>query len=103
MPQPMLFILALADIFSGILLYFHPDWLKLLFYFAFLCLAKGGWSLIAAFSSRFYFDFLGLLDILAGIFLLLLYYKITAPFLGIVGIMLALKGIWSLFFSVSSS
>lgn len=104
MPHIGLFILAVVDILSGILLYFNPDFLsKLLLYIAIACLAKGGWSLLTSLISRFYFDFLGLLDLVVGVFLLLLYNNISFPFFTVFGIMIILKGIWSMFFSIISN
>lgn len=104
MLHPVLFILAFADVLSGIFLFFHPGfWIMLFLYLGILSIVKGGWSLIAAISSHFYFDFLGFLDIVAGMSLLFLYYNFTFPFLTVIGIMMMGKGIWSLFFSVSAS
>jgi len=103
MLQILLFILAIVDILSGALIFFHPaSFSKIFLYLGFICLTKGGWSLITALTSKFYFDFLGLLDIVSGIFLILLYYKFTLPLLTIIGIMIILKGIWSMFFSITS-
>ncbi len=102
MPHPMLFILALVDILSGILLFFHPGfWLKLILYLAIISLMKGGWSLMTAFASRFYLDFLGFLDIIAGISLLFLYHESILPFFTILGIAMVMKGLWSMFFSIT--
>ena len=103
MLQILLFILAIVDVLSGILIIFHPAFLSnLLLYLGLICLAKGGWSLIAALTSKFYFDFLGLLDLVSGVFLILLYYKFTLPLLTVIGIMIILKGVWSMFFSITS-
>ena len=104
MPHVGLFILALVDIAAGILLYFHPGFLpKLFLYFAIFCLAKGGWSILSAIVSKFYFEFLGLLDVAVGVFLFLLYNNISFPFFYVFGIMLVLKGIWSMFFAVTAN
>lgn len=103
MPHPLLFILAAIDIISGGLLFFHPSFLtKVILYFAVICLVKGGWSVFTSIISKFYFDFLGFVDLFAGIFLLLLYYNFSLPFLSIVGLVIFLKGIWSMFFSITS-
>ncbi len=58
--------------------------------------------MMTAFASRFYFDFLGILDVVAGISLLLLYYHSTFPFFPILGIMMVVKGVWSVFFSFTT-
>jgi hypothetical protein len=103
MPHPMLFILAIIDIFSGVLTYFHPGFLvRPYLYLAILCFIKGGWSFIAAVGSHFYFDILGFIDIIVGICLLLMYYNVTFPFSSTIGIIMILKGIWSLFFSITT-
>lgn len=102
MPQIALFMLAVFDVLSGILLYFHPSFAAgLLIYFSIICLAKGGWSILSAVISRFYFEFLGLLDVVVGIFLFMLSRGISLPFFSIFGIIIILKGIWSMFFSVA--
>lgn len=104
MLRPLLFILAFADVLSGIFLFFHPTfWFRLFLYLGVLSISKGGWSLITAISSHFYFDFLGLLDVIGGLALLLFYYNLTFPLLTVFGIMMMAKGLWSLFFSISSS
>src|SRR4030042_5269255 len=98
MPHIALLILAIFDIASGVLLYFHPALVpKLFIYFAVVCLAKGGWSILSAFVSKFYFEFLGILDVIVGIFLLMLYKGISFSFFPMFGIIIILKGIWSLF------
>jgi uncharacterized membrane protein HdeD (DUF308 family) len=102
MPQIALFMLALFDILSGLLLYFHPVFASDFFiYFSIICLAKGGWSILSAFISKFYFEFLGVLDIVVGIFLFMLYRGISLPFFSIFGVIIILKGIWSMFFSIT--
>lgn len=102
MPHIALFILALFDIASGILLYFHPAFaLNLFIYFSIICLAKGGWSILSAIISRFYFEFLGILDVIVGVFLFMLSRGMSFSFFSIFGVIIILKGIWSMFFSLA--
>jgi len=97
-----LLLLAIVDIFSGSLLYFHPSFLvRPFFYLGVICLTKGGWSLITSIAQRFYFDILGLLDIIAGLFLIMLYNGVSFPFFSVFGIMIILKGIWTMLFSIT--
>ena len=103
MPHIGLLVLAIIDILSGLLLYFHPSFLvRPFFYLGVICLTKGGWSVISSFLQRFYFDILGLLDMIAGLFLVLLYQNISFPFFSVFGIMIILKGLWTMFFSITS-
>jgi len=103
MPHLGLLILAIVDIFSGLLLYFHPSFLvKPFFYLGVICLTKGGWSVLSSFIQRFFFDILGFLDILAGLFLILLYNNISFAFFPVFGIMIMLKGLWTMFFSITN-
>jgi len=103
MPHPLLFLLAFIDILSGIFLFSHPGFLvRLVFYLGIICLMKGGWSLMTALTSKFYFDFLGFLDVIAGASLILIHFNHIFAFFTIIGIMMIVKGIWSMFFSVSS-
>ena len=99
----LLIILAVVDIVSGFFIFFHPGILmRLIFYLAVICLAKGGWSVLSSAIGGFHFDILGWLDILAGIVLLANFYSISFPFLSIVGAAMLLKGAWSLLFSITN-
>jgi len=103
MPNVLLFVLAIIDILSGIFLFSHASFLaRLVFYLGIICLMKGGWSLMTALTSKFYFDFLGFLDVIAGASLLLIHSNHILAFFTVIGIMMIVKGIWSMFFSVSS-
>jgi uncharacterized membrane protein HdeD (DUF308 family) len=103
MPNVLLFVLAIIDILSGIFLFSHASFLvRFVFYLGIICLMKGGWSLMTALTSKFYFDFLGLLDVIAGVSLILIHSSHILVFFTVIGIMMIVKGIWSMFFSVSS-
>ena len=103
MPNVLLFVLAIIDILSGIFLFSHANFLaRFVFYLGIICLMKGGWSLLTALTSKFYFDFLGLLDVIVGVSLLLFHSGHILAFFTVIGIMMTVKGIWSIFFSISS-
>lgn len=104
MPYIPLFILAIIDIVAGIFLYFHPSFLyRPYLWLSVICLIKGGWSLVTSAAHRFYFDLLGLLDVVVGISLLLFYNNVTFPFFYIFGVAIILKGVWTMFFAVASN
>lgn len=85
-------ILGLMDLAGGIMLYFGSS----NFYVGLLFLLKGLYSITMSALANFYFDFLGWVDLLAGLtFLFSLAYLSR-----LIGIALFLKGIYSLFFSV---
>ncbi|MBU5690076.1 MAG: hypothetical protein QXM68_03250 [Candidatus Aenigmatarchaeota archaeon] len=95
----MLFILALSDLFSAYFLIkgiTHP----LIVAFLWLHSIKGITSLMGSFASGYYFDWMGVTDVLAALLILLM----TLPLVGVffakiafyVGILMAIKGIYSM-------
>lgn len=65
-------ILASLDILAGILILFldiAPQ--QLLYYVGILMLFKAGYSFAMSIASQFYFDYAGIIDLLAGASLLL--------------------------------
>lgn len=94
-----LVVLGILDIIFGILLgisgmidFAGSFWVMV---FGIVAILKGLYSLATAASSGFYFDVLGILDLLAGIFLLLTYGSIFFDFFVYFGIIMILKGLYS--------
>lgn len=100
--QVLLFILGAVDVFVGLILAFHPAFISssIFLYLGVFMLVKGGWSIITGVAQKFYFDFLGAIDVFAGVMLLLISYGIIFNSPQIVGIIVILKGIWSAIFSM---
>ncbi|MEM0473126.1 MAG: hypothetical protein QXF88_00175 [Candidatus Aenigmatarchaeota archaeon] len=95
----LLFILALSDIFSAYFLIkgiTHP----LVITFLWIHSIKGITSLMGSFASGYYFDWMGLVDVLAAFIILL----VSLPLVGVfflkvafyIGILMALKGLYSI-------
>jgi len=97
-----LILLSLIDIFSGLIILFQfPFFSKIVFYLALFMLFK---SLLTFMTSIcFRFDptiFMGVIDLLAGISLLLISKNIFFNFFQFVGVLVAIKGLISLILSL---
>jgi len=86
----LLFILGLFDILIGFALltpnFFNP----MLIYLAIIVLIKGGFSLIGSISQNYWFDWMGVVDIIAGF---CLFFNLTIPYFWL---LLILKGLYSI-------
>ena len=95
-----LIILGFLDICGGALLGFsllpgvagNP----LFFWFGIVFLLKGIYSLFTAIGSGFYFDILGIMDTVSGVFLLLTLIGVTNEIFLYLGIGMVIKGIYSM-------
>lgn len=98
----LLFLIAIIDILGGLLIIFNSVSALHVFlvYFGVIILAKGAWSVFSSFMARFFFDYLGWIDIISGAVLLLLYSDAGVSFLWISGIAVLIKGVWSILFSL---
>ncbi len=98
--MPLLLLLGLFDLMVGaaltILTIFPVHSGGLLFYIGLIALFKGLWSIITAAAAGFYFDILGVFDLLAGVFLLLLINGIVFGFFIYIGILVILKALYSI-------
>lgn len=88
-------ILSIIDIFIGYSL-MNNSFQNLFGYFAYILLAKGILSVLGSLGSGYIFDWMGYLDIIVGIVLFLTTLKIYFTFFTILGILMLLKGIYSL-------
>jgi len=101
----LLFIIALVDVIVGFLLVFN--WVfalhTLLFYFGWIILVKGAWTLFDTMRKKFYFDVPGWIDVLSGIAMLVIFLDGSFPLFWffkagamILGVVILLKGLWSI-------
>ncbi len=100
----LLMFLSAMDVLAGVsIIYPSLPIFGSLFYFylALFHLAKGGWSVLTAAGSGFYFDIPGIIDVLSGFVMFIMYSEISFSFFWVVGAVLLLKGVWSSFFSLS--
>jgi len=98
--MPLLFILGIIDLIAGIALAltgFVPLAASgLILAIGVILALKGGISYLAAAGAGFYFDVLGVLDLLSGIFLILAFYGTVLGFFVWFGVAMILKALWSI-------
>ncbi|MBU0953475.1 MAG: hypothetical protein KKA90_03585 [Nanoarchaeota archaeon] len=96
----MLIILGAIDIIAGIVLTltgivsFADN--QLVFILAIIFILKSLYSLVTAMAAGFFFDVLGWFDLFAGFILLLATWEITFGFVIWIGIIMIIKGIYSI-------
>lgn len=91
-------ILGIIDLVAGVLLMFSNNFagVSLILLMGIIILIKALYSLGTAFAAGFYFDLLGILDLIAAVFLLLAFYGIFFHFFIYIGIMMVVKGFYSI-------
>ena len=98
--MPLLLILGILDLIAGAALAisgFVPlTAVGLVFGIGIIITLKGVISYLAAAGNGFYFDFLGILDVLSGIFLILAFYGTAMGFFVWFGVAMILKAMWSI-------
>jgi len=70
------------------------------FWFGVISLLKGLYSILTAMAAQFYFDVMGIIDLLVGIFLLMSFYNITNGFFVYIGIVMLLKAAYTIVMGV---
>lgn len=88
-------ILGIIDIFIGYSL-MSNSFQNLFGYFAYILLAKGILSVLGSLGSGYLFDWMGYLDIIVGTVFFLTTLKIYFTFFTAIGLLMMLKGIYSL-------
>lgn len=87
-------IFGTLDLLAGVILLFNIH-NPLTNIFVFYCIMKGIWSIISSIAASYYFDWMGLTDLLNGICLLLVRFNIFFPNLfKIVGVIMIIKGLY---------
>jgi hypothetical protein len=98
--MPLLLILGIFDLIVGAALTvsgFVPLTASgIIFAIGIIVALKGALSYLMAAGSGFYFDFLGILDMLSGIFLILAVYGTVLGFFVWFGVAMILKALWSI-------
>lgn len=92
--NPILLFLGLLDTLSGTFIV-YPNLLPgAIGFMAAYSLLKGGFSWIISIGAGYYTDWMGTVDIIAGLTLLLMFFQISFSFFFILGIVAALKGLY---------
>ena len=97
----LLLVLGLIDILGGALLALAgAGWIggsDFLFYLGVFFFLKGVWSIISSAAASFYFDLLGIADFVAAISMFFVVYGMTHGIFFWFGIVIILKGLYSVF------
>jgi len=97
--------LGLIDLLFGIILAVSGlvdfSGSSLVFFLFILAFIKGVYSILTATAAGFYFDLLGMFDLLSGVFLFLVFSGIQFHFFVYLGIIVILKGIYSILFGLA--
>jgi hypothetical protein len=98
--MPLLLILGILDLIAGAALAlsgFVPlTAVGLILAVGIITTLKGAISFLAAAGCGFYFDLLGILDVLSGIFLILAFLGTSLGFFVWFGVAMILKALWSI-------
>jgi len=93
-------ILGVLDIIVGAILCFASGspftGNGFVLFFTIIFFLKGLWSFLSSVSAGFFFDIMGILDLLSAILLLLSYIGIAHVFLLFIGIIMVFKGLYSI-------
>ena len=103
----LLWALGITDIVAGFLLslctlvpYTESAFIGTI---AGIMIIKGVWSIITASAASFYFDLIGIMDLVVGILLFITTLGFSAHFFIYLGLALILKGLWSIVAGVISA
>ena len=95
-----LFILGIVDLVAGTMLGMSGiiglDGNSLVLFLGLLMIVKGIVSYLAGAAKGFYMDFMGILDLVSGIMLILAFYGFVLFFFPYIGLLLLLKGVYSM-------
>lgn len=96
----MLLMLGILDLIAGAALalsgFFPLTAAGLILAIGIIVTIKGAISFLGAAGSGFYFDILGILDIISGIFLIMAFYGTAMGFFVWFGLAMILKALWSI-------
>ena len=93
--------ISVIEVFAGALVFFHSfPFHSIFIYMSIFYLLKGGWSVVSSLAAGYFYDWMGTLDFITGIALLLIFYGTVLNFFWIIGIAHILKGLYSLIFSL---
>jgi len=60
-----------------------------------LWMFKGGWSILSSAAAGWFFDYMGIPDLIAGVLLMMSYLGISFGFFFYVALIMLAKGLWS--------
>jgi len=93
--------IAIIDVITGIIVYLSSSWtltsIKYILAFSFFYLCLGIWSLTTNALRKKYFDWRGIIDLVSAFCLASVYFGNIYGIFWLLGIIIALKGIWSIF------
>jgi len=94
-------VVGIIDIIVGIILYFSSSWalasIKYILALAFFYLCLGIWSLATNALRENFFDWRGIIDLVSAFCLASIYFDSIYSIFWLLGIIIVLKGIWSIF------
>lgn len=93
------FALSVIDLFGAVLILNGPKTFLIgsfIIYFAYMLLAKGVISIASSIGSNYYFDWLGVTDVIAGITLILISYNVSFSFFQVIGYWILFKACYCL-------
>jgi uncharacterized membrane protein HdeD (DUF308 family) len=92
-------VLSIVDILAGATIVFNISTLAT--YMMYYCLIKGIWSLISNIAAKYYFDWMGVIDLLAGVTLFLISINTATWIFQVLGFLVVIKGLYSLILSAT--
>ena len=98
-----LILLGILDTLAGIVLYLNQatsfQILTLVKIFTLYCLVKGLLSLISSFAIGYFLDWMGAIDVISGVTMILILQGYTSDIFVKIGALAIIKGLFTLFFS----
>ena len=95
----LLFILGVLDIIIAIIIWMSSGTPftgnGLVMTLGIIWILKGLYSVIASAAGKFFFDFMGWLDLIGGVFLILSFYGLSFHFFFYAALLMLLKGLYS--------
>lgn len=95
----LLLILGILDIVVGGALWWSSGnalvGVAMVVVFGIIWILKGLWSILSAAADGFFFDLLGIFDLVSGVFLVLSYLNFSFGFFFYMALLMVLKGIYS--------
>jgi len=102
----LLFILSILDLIAGLLVILSQNFLltsnAFVFYFAIYSLGKGIVSLLTSIAVGYFFDWMGVIDVITGIALFMIHSGSQLGIFKTIGIIILIKGLYSLILSYAS-
>jgi len=93
--------IGILDIITGIIVFFSGSWNlasnSIIAFLTFFYFCLGIWSLATNIIRKNFFDWRGIIDIISAVCLLLIFYGTVYEIFGILGIVIAIKGIFGIF------